>query len=195
MSLRINRLLINTETVLYNITGYKKIGSLLKERGERFMSVTKTGKRKLFRMTVKRKIMLSDIVAILDIRLDSVGEHGFGRLLVLENDQLTEEKRKEKLIWLDYQLRELSLIHDVLMVVSLHEDEVFLNIHLKEDRGWENEWDVPLDVFNESIDKMIEILKLFQSKKVVEVSEKHLKEYNSKIKLLLDIKSFRNTNG
>jgi hypothetical protein len=156
------------------------------------MSVTKTGKKKLFRMTVKRKIILSDIISTLDIRLRSVDEDGFGRLLVLHNDQMTEEVRKEKLMELDKQLQELSLIHDVLEVVCIHEDDVFLKFHMREDRGWRNEWDVPLEVFNDSIDKMIEILKWFQHSKVVHMSDEQFKAYDTKIEFLLELKEFRN---
>ncbi|PLS19117.1 hypothetical protein CVD28_01535 [Bacillus sp. M6-12] len=157
------------------------------------MSVTKTGKKKLFRMTVKRKIMLSGIITTLNIKLDSVDEDGLGRLLVLDNDKMTEEVRKEKLMELDSQLQELSLIHDVLEVVCVHEDDVFLRIHMKEDRGWRNEWDVPLEVFNESIDKMIEILRWFQHSKFVHMSEEQFKDYDTKVEFLLELKAFRNS--
>lgn len=77
-------------------------------------------------MTVKRKLLLSDIISTLNSRLNSVEEDGLGRLFVFHNDQLTEEQRKEKLMELDTELQELSLIHDVLEVVSVHEDDVFL---------------------------------------------------------------------
>lgn len=149
-------------------------------------------KRKLFRMTQKRKILLSSIITTLNIKLNSVDEDGLHRIMVLNNDNLTKEQRNEKLMVLDKELKELSLIHDVLEVVCLHEDDVFLKFHMKEDRGWRNEWDVPLDIFNESIDKMIEILRWYQNSKFVNNSKENLKKYDGKIAFLIELKAFRN---
>lgn len=149
-------------------------------------------KRKLFRMTQKRRIMLSSIITTLNINLDSVDEDGLNRILVLNNDNLTKEKRKEELMELDKELKELSLIHDVLEVVCLHEDDVFLQFHMKEDRGWRNEWDVPLDIFNESIDKMIEILKWHQHSQIVHIDAEQFKQYDKEVEFLIELKAFRN---
>lgn len=149
-------------------------------------------KKKLFKMTVKRKIILSDIIVAVNIKLGSVDEKGLRRLLVLENDKMTEERRKEKLMKIDNEFQELSLIHDVLTVVAVHEDDFLLKLHMKEGRGWRNEWDVPLDVFNESIDKMIEILRWFQRFKIEHMDVEQLDKYNKEVEFLVELKAFRN---
>lgn len=63
---------------------------------------------------------------------------------------------------------------------------------MREQRGWRNEWDVPLEVFNTSIDKIIEILRCYQNQTMVQVEENYRKDYEKRIEFLLELKAFRN---
>lgn len=143
--------------------------------------------KKLFRMTTKRKIILESIITTINLKIDNVDEDSIRRELLLDIDNpLPQIEKEEKLKELDNELNELSVIHDVLEVVICHGDNTFKIMRTNE--KWENEWDVPLEVFNKSIDTTIDILKFYRDRN----DEKYQKSYDKKIKFLLELKDFRN---
>ena len=139
----------------------------------------------LFRMTTKRRIVLDGIITTLNIRLESIDQDGYGRMLA---ESYPEEKRTARIKELDEELENLYLIHDVLETVACHKDEWNRIRFIKVDRGWEDEWDIPKEVFNEALNGMIGILKRFQKS----APEKNKDNYEKKIAFLQSLKDFRN---
>ena len=151
-----------------------------------------TGKKKLFRMTTKRKIVLGDIISSINIRLSSYEEDGLSRLFIIHNDKLSEEERAMKLEEADRQLKHYSLLHDVLEVYTARHWDFLLELHMKEKRDWKNEYDIPLDVYNQAIDDIISLLTWFHESSVMKKTKEHKKDYNEKVDILLLIKQYRN---
>ncbi|MNB98638.1 hypothetical protein D3C75_458940 [compost metagenome] len=55
----------------------------------------------------------------------------------------------------------------------------------RDERGWYSEWDIPLDVYNNAIDEVVELLNWYQ--------ERTANDYTKQLKLLDELKKFRNT--
>lgn len=53
-----------------------------------------------------------------------------------------------------------------------------------DERGWYNEWDIPLDVFNQAIDDIVEIYNWY--------SERLDQDYTEQLRMLKELKEFRN---
>lgn len=146
---------------------------------------TKIGRKRLFQMTLKRKLIMEGIITIVNGKADNVGEDGFARLLAQEASHFTQEERQEKLAKLDAELLKFNLYHDVLELVMNHEHDLNLKFLLKEKRDWRNEWEIPLDIFNESIDGVIGILRWYQERGIGN-------KYEEQISFLQLVKEFRN---
>lgn len=151
-----------------------------------------TGKKKLFRMTTKRRVLLGSIVTSINIRLSSFEEDGLTRLLIQESNMLNEEERAKKLKDVDEKYTHYALLHDVIETYTSRHWEFLLDMNMKEKRGWKNEYDIPLDVYNQAIDDIINLLTWYQENSVVKKTKKHQKDYNEKVGILLSIKQYRN---
>ena len=131
---------------------------------------------------------IEDIIATLEIKIDSYGEQGLMRAFILNNKILSDVEKDYNIKKMDKELDNFNLIYDVLCTIELNFNNNALVRKLKKDRGWRNELDIPLNVFNNSIDEMISILEWF---KLNSKTEKH-KSYNKEIKLLMDLRDYRN---
>lgn len=142
-------------------------------------------KRKpLFRMTKKRVILLERIITTINLRYEHV--IGLSRMFIEEYKD-EEKKRFAQQRNLEEE-QKLALVLDVLHSVSLHEDDFLLSIHMKENRGWRNEWDVPDDVFQQGFEDAIEVLKWYQERAI---SQESVERHQEKINFLKEIVDFR----
>lgn len=151
----------------------------------------KTGK-KLFRMTIKRKILLERIVTSINIRYSAFEEDSFTRLMIENNSKLSEEERAEKLKKADEELKHYGLLHDVMETYTSRHWDFLLDNNMKEKRGWKNEYDVPLDVYNKAIDDIIALLTWYQENRITKKTGKSEREYKENVKMLTHIKQYRN---
>lgn len=151
----------------------------------------KTGK-KLFRMTIKRKILLERIVTSINIRYSAFEEDSFTRLMIENNSKLSEEERAEKLKKADEELKHYGLLHDVMETYTSRHWDFLLDNNMKEKRGWKNEYDVPLDVYNKAIDDIIALLTWYQENRITKKTGKSEREYKENVKMLTLIKQYRN---
>lgn len=149
--------------------------------------------QKLFRMTTNRKILLDKIISMIERKIENVDADGLKRQLILYNDNLSETEKASNLKMLDDELQDLYLLHDVLETVMQHNDSL-LHIYVKSDRGWKNEWDIPLSVFNNAMDETINILTSYQKGPFAQTNHYYLTKINKQIKLLVSLKEFRNSN-
>lgn len=62
------------------------------------MTAILTGKKRLFQMTTKRKIILESIITTINGKIDFVDESGFKRLTILNSTCLNEGEREARLI-------------------------------------------------------------------------------------------------
>lgn len=131
---------------------------------------------------------IEDIIATLEIKIDSYGEQGLMRAFILNNKILSDVEKDYNIKKMDKELDNFNLIYDVLCTIELNFNNNTLVRKLKKDRGWRSELDIPLNVFNNSIDEMISILEWFKLNSKI---EKH-KAYNKEIKLLIDLRGYRN---
>lgn len=144
-----------------------------------------TPKNKLFRMTKKRILMMDSIIRLLDIKMDTKGADGLSRMLLLENDQLSEEKKEARIKTMDEELSELYLCHDILEIIACHQNPEQFERFAKEKRDWTSEWDVPQDVFNEAMDQIIALIQWYQARTPKD-------RYAEQIQFILLLKTFRN---
>ncbi|WCK57259.1 hypothetical protein PP175_29145 (plasmid) [Aneurinibacillus sp. Ricciae_BoGa-3] len=86
------------------------------------MSITKSGRKKLFRLTTQRKIMLSNIIATIADKIEL--EEGFGRRLMARIED--EGERNKRLMESETNLSRLKTYHDVLQTVASHEHDFHL---------------------------------------------------------------------
>lgn len=152
------------------------------------MTATKTGRKALFRMTTARSILLSGVITTLNSKIDNIDEDGFARRLILNSGELSKEERANELMELDKQLETYYLYHDVLEIVNIHSKEYLRQFFLKRERTWQNEWEIPLETFNEAIEGTIDVMRWYQVRGRPEFNDK----YEKKIAFLEELKDFRN---
>lgn len=153
------------------------------------MTVETKGTGKLFRMTTKRKIMMEGIITTVNRSISNVDKDSFARSLLEINKSISEEERQIRNLEMDKKWDKYCLLHDVLETVINHGSDFWLNLHMKVDRGWKNELDVPLSVFNQSIEEVIEIIKELQEKFG---DRPYGGKYQEQIDFLLLVKDHRN---
>jgi len=146
-----------------------------------------TNNQPLFRLTTKRKELLNDIITFSTYRVERVNEESFARLTALAYPN--EQAKQTRLSKIDEQLKKWTLYHDVLETISTHtfyeEMRDFFKLEHKE---WITEWDIPLALFNETMDEV--------EKELTEVCngspEKLQIEYRERIQFIRELKAFRN---
>ena len=132
-------------------------------------------------------IFLNDIIQTLVIKIETVNEDSLRRSMIQFNERMTEEEKASKLKELDTQWKLFNLYHDVLETVASHTSEINRTYFVKEKRTWENEWDIPLDVFNTAIDESVATLISYDERR-----QKKDAFHSDKIELLNKLKAFRN---
>lgn len=138
-------------------------------------------KMELFPLDIRKEILLSDILSSIKskiIHLDGM-------------ERLAAEMVKKDTSAIDKEIEKWNLYADVLRAVAYHDDEFNRQTLMYEQRGWESEWDVPIDLFNEAwkeIRAMIEEIHYFQL-------PKFKSNYEKQLKLLDEIHVFRNGNS
>lgn len=149
-------------------------------------------KRKLFRMTTKRQIVLSDIIFSINIRLTSFEEDGLSRQLILHTESLNEDERKQKLEEVEEKRKHFALIHDVLEIYNCRDWLYKREFLMKEKRDWENEYDIPLVVYNQAIQDAIEQLTWYHESPIVRKTQKREQEYQRNVEMLSLMQRHRN---
>lgn len=141
----------------------------------------------VFRLTPKRKKIISDILQMIQHGIERIDERSLSRMFIVENETLSKEKKESRLAALDKELKTLNLYHDVLRMVACHSEEWLRRNFMKEEREWETEWDIPLLAFNDSIDGIIEYIKQYkETNQAVSIET-----YAEKIYFLLLLKEYR----
>ncbi len=141
---------------------------------------------KLFKVTAKRKEILGFICDMLMARVDRYGKkEDFGCDGTLRTTIVGNETDKAKaIIKCDAEERKYRQCFETLWIVLHHNDKFLINMycnggkkrypsdddlrkmHLEDERGWYNEWDVPSKVFNDSISVAIEMLDDYMKKRI-----------------------------
>ncbi|MNR13494.1 hypothetical protein D3C85_1299030 [compost metagenome] len=132
---------------------------------------------------------------------------GFARLTAeYLND---EQKKKEAIEKCDMLEKKYQHCWEVIWITMCHNENFLINLHCnggrgrydkyndlpwreqcakmdeRDERGWYSEWDIPLDVYNNAIDEVVELLNWYQ--------ERTANDYTKQLKLLDELKKFRNT--
>lgn len=145
----------------------------------------------LFRLTKKRKWILERIITHLNQKIETLDENSLGHMMIEENDQLTDDEKEKCFAARRETLAPFILYHDVLETVRHHREDWLLKLHRKEEREWENEWDIPLALFNEAIDETTDYLKNLRDNSKPE----HQDSFYERIDLLQTLKTHRNQYG
>ena len=143
-------------------------------------------KKMLFRMTLKRKLLLESVITRLTIKIEGI--NGLGRSIIDLIPNLSEEERQKKLNDNIQEEEKWKLVHDVLETVFAHDDDFMLNLHRMEKREWRNEWEIPEQVFSDAIKDTITLLTHHKERSV---KEEHKKKYEKEIKFLKELNTFR----
>lgn len=142
-------------------------------------------KRKIFRMTKKRQIIMERILTT--FRMEIEFKEGYSRELIPYMTHLTEKEREEKLNKNIEETNRTKLYYDVLETVSSHEHDFNLKTYRYIDRDWKNEWDIPVDIFNEAIGYIISMLEDYKNNR-----NNNSEYYDEKINFLLILRDFVN---
>lgn len=169
--------------------------------------------KKLFRMTDNRQRLMTKICSAVTIKRESYGTaevqgvegsvRSIGRHLYKDKDELLEHYSM-----CDQEEKRWGLVFDVLWITMNHNDISLINMHCnggssrfksedgvmsdeqyklfvsKDERGWYNEWDIPLSVYNKAIDDALEWL--------TELDRNTPYQRKKEIALLHELKKHRN---
>lgn len=146
----------------------------------------KIGKKrpKLFRMTKKRVMALGDFIGHLRSHADQ--KDGFTRELLEQADKISPEKKAIRIKELNEEVAKFREAYDVLMTITNHHQSYLLEIWHTEKRGWENEWDIPLEVFERAIHTAVEFLEWNKT-----ISRRHSSYFDEIIEVLQEMLAFR----
>lgn len=171
-------------------------------------------KNKLFRLTLKRKLILEDIATTVRLKLEHYQKEdealghlaGFGRMTA--ECIPDEQKRKERIEEYDQLEEKYQLCWEVIWITLCHNDVYTINqrcnggraryvqyeslpweermkkLDEKDERGWYNEFDIPLEIFNQAIDDIVELLKYYEK-------TTH-NNYEKQLDFLQELRDFRN---
>ena len=148
------------------------------------MTVKQEQKRKLFRMTTKRSIILSRAETLMKSYVES--KESFDTNLIELAPNLSEEERVERRNAVKAEIDRYKEAHDVITVVTSHHMDYMLDTWFLAQRGWKNEWDVPLEVFERGIHSAITLLEHYKSR-----TNNSKSRYDEPIHLLLELLAFR----
>ena len=119
---------------------------------------TEEKRKKLFRLTTKRQIIFGRVTRMIEMSIGSK-KLGLNYLECPSNLSAEQVANKQQIYKADIAQYKESI--DVLCVVQLHQQPYLLDFWLSEDRGWQSEWDIPLDVFERAMVTTIEILERY----------------------------------
>lgn len=143
----------------------------------------KQEKQKLFRITIKRDILLgrasSSVESTLKSREDSM------RYLPYRPNLTSEERFRIKTELLT-EIDRLQEARDILTVIRCHTQPHFVESWSIKERGWRNEWDVPMENFERAIHTIIELMEAYKSR-----TNNPASRYDEPIQLLLELLDFR----
>ena len=139
---------------------------------------------KLFRMTTKRKVTLGDFKG--HLRSHAEQKDGFSRDLLEMATKLSAEKKAERIKELDEDVASFKEAHDVIITVTSHHQSYLLKHWHMEERDWENEWDIPLEVFERGIKTAIAFLEYNKT-----LSRRYISYFDEIIQLLEEMLTFR----
>ncbi|MFF2531205.1 hypothetical protein ACFVS2_20095 [Brevibacillus sp. NPDC058079] len=142
-----------------------------------------TGGKKLFRLTMQRKMILSRIISTIRNKIESV-ELGLQIIEKYPDEEIGKEARMKA----HAELTKLMLYHDVIETVVSHNDDYDLEIFRYEKRAWNNESEIPIDLFREAIHHFIDLLEFYKKRTL---NEKHKKSKDQQIDLLRKLLTFR----
>lgn len=140
---------------------------------------------KLFRMTKKRSMALSQLLGSLRSHAERKEDFLQDRLLY-PSPKWTAEENAVRMEKLKEELAQYKEAHDVITVVQNHHQSYLLHHFFMEKRKWEHEWDVPLAVFERGIETAIAFLEHFKSR-----TNNPASYYDEPIQVLQEILAFR----
>lgn len=154
------------------------------------MRPTKT--KPVLRLTPKRRAGFGRIQTSIAIRLSSFEEGGLMRQFALTDDKLDDTARAKRLKELDDAYAHYAFLHDVVAVYTARHLGCRPDVTMKEKRGWKNEHDIPLDVYNQAMDDIVALLTWQQENAVGSPTAESRNAYNEHVALLTLAKTHRN---
>lgn len=145
--------------------------------------------KKLFRLTNKRTLLLSDILTKINLKLESKEVESFSWLCIENHPRLSNNEKQVRFDCLKKEWDSLCLYHDVLETVACHTNENNRTFLMKQERPWKNEWEIPLDLFNETMDFATDLIQTTKERS----QPKFRANYDEQLSFLVALKTFRNT--
>lgn len=133
---------------------------------------------KFYPLNPIERALMSDVIAALRSKIE--------RLDSLE--RLFTKAFEEDAADIDLQIEKWTTYADVIRVVAYEEEEYNRKTLMEQERGWNNGWDVPAQLFNEAFDAVISlVLEVYVFQPPI-----HKEEISKQVKLLQSIKEIRN---
>lgn len=138
----------------------------------------------LFRMTKKRELAIGDFVGSLRSHVEH--KDSFSREMLEFAPNISEEDFTFRMNRLNEDVEKLREAVDVILTVSNHHQPYLLEIWHMEKREWENEWDIPMEVFERGIQTAVEYIEYAKS-----LGSKRTSSYDEAISVLEEMRDFR----
>ena len=148
-----------------------------------------TSTNRLFQLTTNRKLILSAIITRMNQAIESKEVDSFSWLCIDNHPTLTDEEKQNRFDALKKEWETFCLYHDVLETIACHTNETNRTIFMKQTRPWKTEWDIPLELFNETINSVTQFIETKKERS----QPKFQADYDEQLSLLAALKSFRNT--
>jgi nuclear transport factor 2 (NTF2) superfamily protein len=170
---------------------------------------------KLFRITLKSNLILDRLCSTITSKINFYKEDGFARnytKFMTNNEEIASEIAKCNELEAKYQLCFeviwITLNHNNIFLINKYcngrserydnnEDLVPDNyniltqkvdrMNMCDNRNWYNEWDIPLEIFNQAIDDIVELL--------LHYSKTNRNSYQKELVILKRLKAFRNSSN
>lgn len=139
---------------------------------------------KLFRMTVNRRLTLGDFKG--SLRSHAELKDDFAQNMLELSIKLNSDKAENRLKKLNEEAAMFREAFDILITVTNHHQPQNLHLWWLEERGWEHEWDIPLDVFERGIGTAISFCEFNLT-----LTRKYESHYKEITKVLQDMLAFR----
>lgn len=139
---------------------------------------------KLFRMTKKREMAIGDFIG--SLRNHANHKDGFTREMLEFAPNISPEDFAVRLRRLNEDVEKLQEAVDVIITVSNHHQAYLLELWHMQERDWQNEWDIPLEVFERGIQTAIAFIEDSKS-----LANKRLSKYDDAILVLQEMLAFR----